>query len=97
MGEMRYDDMSQYSGEGQTPTPVPSSRPSGDAAPAARPTGQTFDQRRVLRMALYSGLVLAAVVMLVAGLPPWIVGVFVVADLAAITFVISRLPASTRR
>src|SRR5690606_15083276 len=31
VGEMRYDDMSQYSGEGQTPTPVPSSRPSGDA------------------------------------------------------------------
>lgn len=93
---MDYDDLSQA---GQR-TPTPAHGPVEELGRLPRPdrsgggSGGGLDQRAILLVSLLVGAVVFGVVLYLIGLPLWLVVVFVVADLGAMSVLVRRLPPS---
>ncbi len=79
MGDMRYDDMSELSADGDASPPEPE-RP----APKRPAGGLALDPRRTVVVATVVGMIIVAAVLAAVGMPLWMVGAFVVVDSIAI-------------
>ena len=82
---MDYEDLSQAGQQPPAPSPGPAEQRRGAASPGP-------DQRTIVLVSMLVGLVIMATVLVVVGLPLWIVGLVAVCDLVAMGVLYRQLP-----